>query len=345
MKWFRSETPRLLGLLAAITIVATGCVQPGDPKVGISRIEAELVFGVKPEEEPVATPATSVDRGFGDPVAPVADFGDFVPPSSNFELPEQEAKKPECPEAPRGAPAERVANVEVTADPPVGLYRWKVNASATQPDGSVRTAPQRFESRIVRRFQRVAEGHFKYETVQPVADGKFLVSYFDVYTDKFKANTTSPVGIVDSPASVGDPLRGLVLTRTETQNAQGLRDGPSFAPRDGILLLPLPVTAGESYQSVAVDPRGGSVVHDAHVRRVQRIDACGEVVDGWLVEATQRVTDNESQSTYELKYDYMVAPQYGAIMIMERIRDADETFDIAFQLGQLQPSPVPTAAQ
>lgn len=342
MSRFRSEGSRLLGLLALAAVVTAACVQPGDPKVGISRIEAELVFGVKPEAEPVATPAAAAVPELN-PVVSVPDFQEFKPPPSNFSVPEAEAEPPVCPEAPRGAPADRVANVNVTADPAIGLYRWKVNLALKRPEGIVK-APERYESRLIRRFQQVDKGHFKYQTVQPTLNGKFLVSFFDVYTDKFKANTTSPVGIVDAPASVGDPLRGLVLTRTETQNAQGFADGPSFTPRDGLLLLPLPVTAGESYQSVAVDPRGGSIVHDAKVRRVQRIDACGEVVDGWLVEATQRITDNGSQQTYQIKYDYLVATQYGAILIMERVRTADDAVDLTFQLGQVKPSPLPPAA-
>lgn len=338
-----SKAPRLLALLAVVTIVTTGCVQPGSPKVGISRIEAQLVFGVKPEPEKIPTPVTSTETLEPTANAPkVADFGTTKPPSSSFTIPPSDAPVEECPAAPRGAPAERVASVNVTNDPDVGLYKWKTTVSAKGPDGKPATREE-FGARILRRFKRIDTGHFSYETVQPNGAGKFLVSYYDVYTNKLRANTTSPVGIVDAPTSGGDPLRGLVLTRTETHNAAGLPDGPSFTPRDGVLLLPLPVTAGENYQSVAVDPKGASIVHRATVRRVQRIDACGAVVDGWLVEATQTITAATGGSS-DFTYSYLVAPQYGAILLNEHIVPADKSFDLTFQLAQLKPSPLPSGA-
>jgi hypothetical protein len=121
----------------------------------------------------------------------------------------------------------------------------------------------------------------------------------------------------------------------------------SFAPTPGILLLPLPVASGDTWQSVGVDTKtGATAVLDGTVTRRQRIDACGDLVDGWLVDATQTLgsVQNADPQAGQQAVSYLIAPQYGAMIVNERVHPADtadQSFDLNYTLAQLKPDPLP----
>ncbi len=76
----------------------------------------------------------------------------------------------------------------------------------------------------------------------------------------------------------------------------------------------------------------------------ERVDACGEVVDGWLVQATQTFS-GPAQTAPPRTYNYIVAPQLGGIIISEEVHTATAqgNTDVTFSLGQLKPAPLPPA--
>lgn len=344
MRLFRSDPFRLLVILIVTVVAGAACVQPDEPEVGLSKIEAELVFGVVIEEDkPVTTPAKAVADA---PEQPDFDFGEDEP----FEIPD-DYESPiklveDCPTAPRGASSEKPATNFVDGDPLVGLYRWKIDTVRTDPATGTKSSTEKFEKRIIRNFERLSDSATTFEMVQPnpADSGTFLVSTFEVYTDKLQVNPTAGVPAVDSPVKPGDPERGVVLKRVEIQNSSGQTVGQGFAPRSGLLMLPIPVRPNEQYQSVGVDPRGDTIVHDAVVKNIVRIDACGEVIDGWLVEAHQSISNAEG--TEQIRYDYIVAPQYGGMVISERIRPSEgDAFDILYTQGQREPDPLPAGNQ
>jgi hypothetical protein len=82
--------------------------------------------------------------------------------------------------------------------------------------------------------------------------------------------------------------------------------------------------------------------HQAKVVKRERVDACGDVVDGWAVEATQTFSRG-GQTAPPRTYRYIVAPQLGGLIISEQIHTttAQGTTDVTLSLGQLQPSPLP----
>lgn len=335
--------------LVVLALVSTACVSQGDPKVAVTKVEADLVFGVK-EPEPPATPAnTNVDEDLPPEAfepAELDEFGVFDPADDKLkDLPTRAEPLSECPSAPPTAVAEKAADVNVTGMPKVGLYRWQRDGTQ-KPAGSGPEVPgtkiDTFERRIVRNLKQVSPTVHTFETVQPDIGGtNVIITTFRVRTDALNRDSTG-AGLPIAGPRVGDPDRGVAITRIETVDARG-NTVSEFNPSTPVLILPLPVSTNEEYQSVGVDPRtGNSLVHRAHVMARERVDACGEVVDGWAVEAEQTTSD---QNAPVVKYRYLVAPQYGGLIISEKLNYSSGGVDneFLFRLGQVDPDPLPAS--
>lgn len=332
--------------LVVLALFTTGCVSQGDPKVAVTKVEADLVFGVK-EPEPPAPPAnTSVDDELPDSAfepADLSDFGDFGGSGGlNIPLPEPEPLS-DCPTAPPTAVAEQAADVNVTGFAPEGLYRWQRDGTQ-KPAGSgpevQGTKIDTFERRIFRNLKKESPTVHTYETVQPDISGKnIVITTFRVRTDALNRDSTG-AGLPVAGPRVGEPDRGVAITRIETQDAQG-NTTSEFNPSTPVLILPLPVSTNEEYQSVGVDPVSGqTLVHRAHVLARERVDACGEVVDGWAVEAEQT---SSNPNAPVVTYRYLVAPQFGGVIISEKLNYSAGGLDneFLFRLGQTDPDPLP----
>ena len=334
--------------LVVLALFTSACVSQGDPKVAVTKVEADLVFGVK-EPEPPATPAnTNIDDELPpeafDP-ADLSDFGDLSGADLNFgALPPAEPLG-ECPAAPPTAVAEKAADVNVTGLPQVGIYKWQRDGTQ-KPAGSSPETPgtkiDTFERRIVRNVKQESPTVHSFETVQPDISGKsVVVTTFRVRTDALNRDSTG-AGLPVAGPRVGEPDRGVSIARIETIDAQG-NTVSEFTPSTPVLILPLPVSTNEEYQSVGVDPRtGNSLVHRAHVLARERVDACGEVVDGWAVEAEQTSSDPDAPV---VTYRYLVAPQYGGLIVSEKLNYSSGGLDneFLFQLGQVDPDPLPAS--
>ena len=334
-----------VALLALLALVSTACVSQGDPKVAVTKVEANLVFGVK-EPEPPAKPAnTDVEGPLSDEAFEEQELGDITfdpdPPLGGLTPPPQPLG--ECPTAPPTAVAQAAADVNITGKPGVGLYRWQRDGTQ-KPAGSGPNVPgtkiDTFERRIVRNFKQESPTVHTYETVQPDISGKnVVITTFRVRTDALNRDSTG-AGLPVAGPRLGEPDRGVAITRIETLDAQG-NTVSEFNPSTPVLILPLPVSTNEEYQSVGVDPRNGqTLVHRAHVLARERVDACGEVVDGWAVEAEQ--TSSEPDAPV-VTYRYLVAPQYGGVIISEKLNYSAGGLDneFLFRLGQVEPDPLP----
>ncbi len=154
---------------------------------------------------------------------------------------------------------------------------------------------------------------------------------------------TVPKAPVPGNVSVGDPERGISLMKLQRVDKAGNTSELTFSP--AVLYLPLEVVPGEEFNSVGIDSRTGSVLqHQAKVVKRDRVDACGEVVDGWVVESTQTFSSG-AQTAPPRTYRYIVAPQLGGLIISEElhINTGAGTTDVTLSLGQLNPSPLPAA--
>jgi hypothetical protein len=354
----RSRPDRLLflALIALVGVLSAACVRPDKPTVAINKLEANLVFGVTKPPEQVETPIqqAAVQVAQLDEVFQAFNFPDAPLPAFN-NVPLISAPKVACPTAaPDAAPA-KAAEVTITGPVPMGINRYKVGGFFTEASGQVPFAPDRFERRIVRRFKELSPTLTTFEVVQPVLGrpDRFVVATYEVNTAGLNRNPSNGVGVITTPG-VGEPERGVSLVRMAEVDKNG-RELAAFEPTFGLLLLPLPVTAGEQFQSVAVDPKSGqTITHESIVLRRQRIDACGDLVDGWLVETNRVVSRNPaatdvSSGNSSGKYSMIIAPQLGGLPVQERIIiDAGcpaGPCDISATLGQLSPDPLPPGSE
>ena len=373
---FRFRSKKLTSAAALVALASAACVHAGPGTVKVNPIEANLAFGVRPQAVTAPLPSQAAQD-----LIPAISEGDVnVIPT----LPSLTPPKSACPEAPVTAVVETPTEVQAIGKPLIGVTKWKHSGYvevANAPGG--RAAFTGFEKRIVRNYNKVSDTEWTFDIVQPVpaaqvnqANGAVaIVNHYKVKTNGFSETVNPPAGPV-SPPSVGEPERGLVLTGTESIDRTGSTVGTSFAPVTGLLLLPLPVASGESFASVAADPKSGeTVIQNSTVSRRQRIDACGDLVDGWQVTSTQLfiglqtlVNDLAAGKPPSLSsfigYDYIVATQFGGMIVDERIYEADllnapdalvqtlgsdpfphtpSPFDLDFSLGQLHPDPLPAS--
>ena len=343
----RSRSSRALAV-ALLVGMASGCVHAGKPGVSISNIEANVVFGIDTAPKPVVPANTDV----GD-IPDAATVGGFdvnrFRNSAADKLPPIVAapQASSCPTAPPTAAAEKQADATITGKPQEGIYLWKRSGTQSKPNPSggepLKTKITGFEKRIIRNVTPYDDPYdpdaYTFEMVQTLIDRPTI----QIRTFLVKPNSSAQVQpggvpVVQEPRAT-EPEAGVSLLKIEEQNTDGDTTG-SFNPTNGLLMARLPIDPSDAFQSGAVDPRTGqSIFADAAGRGRSRIDACGDLIDGWRVESTQTRSD-ESAS---VAYNYIIATQYGGVPILEEIHTtgADgSTFDITFTQGQLHPDPL-----
>lgn len=342
-----SISSRAAALVVLVGMTSAACVRPEQPGVAISSVEAKLVFGVEKPKDTAPTPSQ----------AALGSFYGFVKRSfevrgSDFEFPISDGVEPAaCPEAvPTAVPVDVLTPYVGTA-PEAGVFAWRGTATSINDSGEAVMTALPEHTRVVRRYEKVDDTTYRYQTVQPLfdEDRSFLVSTFQVRTESETVappQDAGPVQGVVTPPRVGEPDGGLSLVSTEVVDAAGQRvvGIQPFQPANPVLILPLPVPSGQQFQSAGVDPRTGqTLVNDGVVRFRERVDVCGELVDGWLVELDQTVA--VAGETHNLQASYVVATHYGAVVIDELVRDADTNGAVHFTLADRVPTKLPKSLE
>lgn len=341
---------RTTALLVGATFLGTACISQDDPSLTVQAMSTDVAFGVEvpePAGEPVAAPsqplpATASDGGFEPPgIRPRGDLGSSDFGSTPGLPPLPVTPQQECPSAPPTAAAEEPASENVLRTPTEGVHRWKregkqtIISAAGEP---IEIAIGGFEKRIVRNVVETSETSFTFEVVRPLLNRPAVsITTYEVETEPMQYQPGG-VPVIDAPRG-NEPEGGVTVQKIVIQEEDGTET--SFNPTVGLLYIGLPVVPSERFTSSAVDGRSGqSIVHDATVLGRDRIDACGDLVDGWRVQATQSRTD----AAGEVSFNYLVAPQLGGLVIREEIEQTDlegNTIQVIYTLGQLEPDPLP----
>jgi hypothetical protein len=321
----RAAVPMLLAAL-----VLTGCVAEKAPGLRIGKGQTNVVFGApKP-----ATPGANFNVTPPSQSQFIAAQQTDLLPDDSFSLPTVQKFRPPplqpvvaCPEAALNAFPAQAAGLDISGMPRAGRYRWK-RAGTIQVQSGVNATIQGFESRDITDVAKTADNIFTFRTKQPdLSTGGITATQFRV-----KSASDSTPGQVDPVA----------VTETQVDFYDGSGTGTpratsTFTP--GIIRLPLPVVAGAAFSGKSVDSSSGDVLDYAgQVVRRERVDACGEVIDGWLVKATETL----SKAGTSRQYNYIVATQLGGPIISEHIEQKGAApQNIDFSLGQLNPDPIP----
>ena len=335
-----------------IVLAAASCVSAGDPGVAIENIEADLVFGIEEAPGPVlpantnlgAVPDANLDGGLE------FDMSRFRNPAADRLPPLRDTVEAvsECPAALPTAAAEAAADVVVTGAVREGVYKWKRSGTQLLPNPAggepIRKEITGFEKRVIRNVQPYDDpldpDAYTYEMVQTLID-RPVVQVRTFLVKPASQGQLAPGGAyaVDEPR-VTEPEAGVSLLKVEEIAEDGTTLG-TFEPTNGLLMIVFPVDPSEQFVGSAVDPKSGqAIMQQSAVRGRGRVDACGDLVDGWRVESTQTRSDVAG----EVGYNYLIAPQYGGVPILEEISTVSAEgveINVTLSLGQLVPDPLP----
>jgi hypothetical protein len=361
-----------IALVAVSALGTTACVHQKAPGVGLVKFDSSAVFGITPEDK-----------------APVPDFQ--VPLGTDFALPEvpfvhRDLNKVDdgpCPAAKLTAFPKTSATVRVIGQPPEGVFKWKrdlVEAKDTTVNPpKVSALPFVLEGRAIRRVAKQGDHQFTFEMLAPdsFVPGNTIITGFQVNTNpqlvaerNVAARTIGVVNIPGTSVRVANPsdAPGIFITSIDVQNDKGVRVS-SFHPVQPMLIAPLEggiLRSGQQFRSVGIDElSGAAITNDGVVGRTSRIDACGEIVEGYAISLHQSLSDDVQaqlstdpqgavtreatrQQTREVAYTF--ATQYGALPISETLALGDFENDAVaalgkWELGALTPSPLPDSVK
>lgn len=299
-----------------IFVVLSACVRPPGSGVNVKALAADLVFGVPQVAEPVAPP--NID------VAPAEELG-IVTDSEFRDKLKAPATTPAvaCPSAEFGAAAP-LASTTLQGIPKEGTYRWKAEGYERYNFGSVSqgervTQPGTFISHAVT-VQKVGSDSvdFRYTTVQRELK-------FGGVTTRLVYEVTNSGGTADGP--------GLYLTEI-TQNPGPRQQTFKMNPR--LQLMGFPVGGGQLISSKSVNSENFDVleIEGLVLGKRRRLDACGDVIDAWEVDATAKFTysqagSDSTSSTREVTYDwdYAVWTNQGALIVWEHTESPPCEYD------------------
>ena len=370
----RSDLARAAVAAGAFALVATACGSAGDPGVRTESALADVVFGVEAVEEAELaslTPPAPVSTGTQTPVVVGRDlnlpFRNQIP--SRFQniaitVPNSEVSAGGCPDASLGTPPRELAGRNAATPPQPGLYRYKVTGTQTVTvNGIEATTPvMGFEPRVVRAVEQTSETSWTFEVVEPFGDTGSRTTTWSVNTDPAEigdptSSDTDGDGLPDgrgikppyvgeNPIRAGEPGRGIAIESIVDKDENGNVIG-SFDAIPVLLSMPLPVLPGESFQSFAIDIQGQAIANEAEVLKQQTTDACGELVDGWLV--SMATTTVQSLDSATVNQEYIFSTPMGGLPVSHRIAGqsidpvsgATVAFDVTYSIGQLDPTPLP----
>lgn len=338
---------RIAVLLMLGVVLVTSCSSDdGDgPRagVGVRAINTNIGLGVELEAAapaniavPARRPGRSIGRG----------------PESTIPPFEFDAPKPvnrACPAAgPFDFPAEETGVVP-QGRPKAGPYPWKLDGKVYLGTGVIDVDD--FETRTISNVEDHPEipGAFRYDVSQP--------NYADTRQGRGLTTTTYrvvPDSAVESEQVASDAGKGMYIEKIafEGTTQDGEKFSSSITPVPAVQLIGFPVEDGAGNAGSAqtgqpittssgVDPASGAqVTISGTVKGKKQVDACGDRVDAWFVDATityRYPNENGQNETYEANYDYGIATQYGSLLVYEHIDAPLEgpVAQIDFRIGEV----------
>ncbi len=311
-------------LVALVALAAMACSSSKITRgVGMSEINTDVGLGVEPVLGPapgnivVRRPIPRDQLGSIEfPTLPPIEFETPTPAvcarAGDFDFPEKDAGV-DPPEGVR---------------PKEGAYKYFLEGKITSDTGEFDV--KQYETRVLSdvKDDTAAPNAYTFTVQQSqllderVGYGKLTTTYRVVPTGNFRTVPNPP-----APApGVSDTGRGLYLVSIRFQglDEEGKPFESRFDPSNPLLLLPYPVIQGTDINASGTDPQTGTqVTITGKVVGKKQVDACGERVDTWLIDAVEsyRFSDPETfqTETIEADYDYGVAPQYGGMILYEKV--------------------------
>lgn len=331
---------KVASLTVAMALLLVACVGGGpESGVNVKSVATDLVYGIPPTPQ-AAAPADQ-DPVPEDPLdveVRTGDQGSAEPESFEPEPIDTIDRGGPCPTAPPNEFPAPVTDV-VEGTPQAGAYTWRVEGTQNLGPPIGRTELPKTQARRIEDVEETETGH----RFTMVAEEVSIRSDRTVFTT-YEIRQGLP------PTSTQE--EGVYLTEIVRHGQDG-SVASRFNPSPAVQILPLPVEPGAEVDSVGVDPQNFAVLRvEGTVMEKKRIDACGKVVDSWLVDAFTTFVNPDGEDTRR-NYDYGVATQRGGSIVFERVatpcegdtegEDAcvnDPDLEFEARLGQIDPEPL-----
>jgi len=316
----------LAAALAAVALVGSACSGPRDPiEVGVREFPTDVIFGAQGISEApqspqqVATPAPSLVIR-----APAVPTGRLSPTQST------EVAAGPCPRAhPFDAPKHEAPN-RATVAPVPASYRYRNQGTYEYRQGNTTNAgvlPAQ-SSRTLKDVQRLgtqANAPYRFQIVEGLAG----------------ITTTTTYHVTPESNLPGEA--GLFIARIETVDSNTPNE--VFSPQPMIKIFEFPALPNLNWKSSGADPTTGAsmtiqgrigidspdgedVGDEPDILTRARVDACGEVIDAWLVEIggpSDTAKPDPAGGTLigpglkNLRYKavYAIATQFGAFSVYD----------------------------
>jgi hypothetical protein len=230
----------------------------------------------------------------------LTDFAGAPTPRQTIEtlpppLPEPPPTPNPCPALDPLAPAMRPISTDVAAPPVPAAYTYRTSGQLLDGQGA----------RAVAATATHAVGN-----VKVVGPGEFT---FDVTVDQGDHLTTTTYHVVPRTSVV--PAPGLYIAKVDNG------DVVPFTPKPELMLLPFPALRGTTFTAAGSDG-ATTISYDGLVDDTERVDACGQPVDGVVVRlsngrASSARTDPGTFGPETFEAAYVIATQYGGLSVRD----------------------------
>lgn len=347
----KRRNSRALSALSLLFLMSS-CLNPPAPGVGVNSVTADIIFGIPVPEEPVLPPNVN-------PVFPRSADPGPVPTG-----PARHKSTPSCPDATINE-VDEPASVNVPKKPETGISRWKLKGKYRLTADVLVDLPTFTERAVFDVKPLEAAGDFTYSVLlQEGGAGRVFAYTFDVIQSHPAPSTAL------NAANEQSTQNGIFLRQITRFDEQGNATISELRP--ALTWLPLPVRPGVNFTTTASDPKTfTSITHRGRPVERRRLDACGQFVDSWFVDAEQTIVVDQTSdptsdqdagpTTYTLNFDYAVATQMGGVTVFEHFEapctydapdDAqsnanpnlacpDPTLSYDTNLGAIKPEPLP----
>lgn len=341
-----------LALVLAFGLGATACAHGAGPGVAVQKVQSNIEFGLSTTTTTtpvgVAIPPTLSAVNLTGPAEALPAFSYQTTTTFNYGSPSYGTQTNDCPQPPYGASPAKGVTTSVARPPKPGSYKWQVMASQPVSGTKVTLTTTHYVTYYVKNVSKVSttpnpQGGqtetFTFDVVTPGQQGGTVTTTYEVKENAVQVSESA--GNFGQAQYTGAPDRGVSLAAVVDRNSAGTVTA-SFRPSPAVLLLPLDVHVPQSFQSGGVDPTtGASFSNNATVSgSVKRVNACGQLVDGWDVAGTQTFSGTGGERTTG-SVEYAVATQYGGLVTYSAVTPTGSNETETDVIGQLDPDPLP----
>jgi hypothetical protein len=284
----------------ALVLLAAACGPHRSPEIGFKEVPSDVILGAHATATPLASMPPAGPVKAPPPVSVIA-----LPPPT-FDV-RPEPSPPAAPPAvsvcatadPLQAPR-REAPPQISAPPPKAAYVFRDVGTYSESGANARKGTFPTSSlRIVGNVVHTSDSNFSFDVSELLGTVTTTTTY-DVF-----GTSLVPAAL---PA-------GIYIKQIKSVQGGSVS---TFAPNPELELAAFPLVRGASVTASGVDPRSAtSMQFTSTVTGKTRVDACGTLLDSWVLDLTKGKVISATQNL-DFSATYDMGTQYGGLLLRER---------------------------